>query len=88
MQKHAGSFDFILDCVSAPHDMDQLLGLLKLDATLCLVGLPEKPLLGHAVLPAGKTAVRPGRIGHRRHERDAGNARLFVLNIALRRRSR
>lgn len=44
MAKHAGSFDFILDCVSAPHDMNAYLGLLKLDATLCLVGLPEQPL--------------------------------------------
>jgi alcohol dehydrogenase (NADP+) len=42
--KHAGSFDFILDCVSAPHDINQYLGLLKLNGTLCLVGLPETPL--------------------------------------------
>ena len=44
MDKHAGSFDFILDTVSAPHDMDALLGQLKLNGTLCLVGLPEVPL--------------------------------------------
>ena len=44
MAKHAGSFDFILDCVSAPHDMDALLGQLKLNGTLCLVGIPEVPL--------------------------------------------
>ncbi|HVG27613.1 MAG TPA: NAD(P)-dependent alcohol dehydrogenase [Acidobacteriaceae bacterium] len=44
LKKHTGSFDFILDCVSAPHDMDALLGQLKLDGTLCLVGLPEVPL--------------------------------------------
>lgn len=41
---HAGRFDFILDCVSAPHDLNLYLQLLKLDGTLCLVGLPEKPL--------------------------------------------
>ena len=41
--KHASSFDFILDCVSAPHDINAYLGLLRLDGTLCLVGLPEKP---------------------------------------------
>ena len=45
MAKHAGSFDFILDCVSAPHDMNQMLGMLKLNATLCLVGLPDQPLV-------------------------------------------
>ena len=44
MAKHASSFDFILDCVSAPHDMDALLGQLRLNGTLCLVGLPDEPL--------------------------------------------
>ena len=42
--KHAGSFDFILDCVSAPHDVNQYLKLLQLNGTLCLVGLPEVPV--------------------------------------------
>jgi alcohol dehydrogenase (NADP+) len=41
--KHAGSFDFILDAVSADHDLNAYLQLLKLDGTLCLVGAPEKP---------------------------------------------
>jgi len=44
MRKHAGSFDFIVDCVSAPHDINAYLALLRLDATLCLVGLPDQPL--------------------------------------------
>lgn len=43
MQKHAGSFNFILDCVSADHDLNTYLQLLKLDGTLTLVGAPEKP---------------------------------------------
>jgi uncharacterized zinc-type alcohol dehydrogenase-like protein len=43
MAKHTGSFDFILDCVSAPHDLNAYLNLLRLDGTLCLVGLPETP---------------------------------------------
>ena len=42
--KHAGSFDFILDCVSAEHDINPYLSLLKRDGTLCTVGIPEKPL--------------------------------------------
>jgi alcohol dehydrogenase (NADP+) len=42
MQKHLGSFDFILDTVSAPHDLDSYLALLKRDAALTLVGAPEK----------------------------------------------
>ncbi len=43
MAKHAGSFDFILDAVSADHDVNALLGLLKRDGNLTLVGAPEKP---------------------------------------------
>ena len=48
MKKHAASFDFILDCVSAEHDINAYLTLLKLDGTLCLVGAPEKPLAVNA----------------------------------------
>ncbi|NYF77870.1 NAD(P)-dependent alcohol dehydrogenase [Granulicella arctica] len=44
MAKHAGSLDFILDCVSAPHDLNAYLNLLRLNGTLCLVGLPDQPL--------------------------------------------
>jgi uncharacterized zinc-type alcohol dehydrogenase-like protein len=43
MQKQAGSFDFILDTVSAEHDLNAYLGLLKLDGTMALVGAPERP---------------------------------------------
>jgi uncharacterized zinc-type alcohol dehydrogenase-like protein len=43
-EKHLGSFDFILDAVSAQHDVNQYLNLLKRDGTLVLVGAPEKPL--------------------------------------------
>jgi uncharacterized zinc-type alcohol dehydrogenase-like protein len=44
MQKHAGSFDFILDAVSADHDINAYLNLLRRDGALTLVGAPEKPL--------------------------------------------
>lgn len=43
MAKHAGSFDMILDTVSADHDLNAYIGLLKLDATLVLVGVPPSP---------------------------------------------
>lgn len=46
MNRHAGSFDFILDTVSALHDVNALLNLLKSDATLTLLGAPDKP---HAI---------------------------------------
>jgi len=44
MLKHAGSFHFILDAVSAEHDLNQYLALLKRDGTLVLVGAPSQPL--------------------------------------------
>jgi uncharacterized zinc-type alcohol dehydrogenase-like protein len=44
MQKHQGSFDFILDTVSAQHDLNSYLALLKRNGTLTLVGAPEQPL--------------------------------------------
>jgi uncharacterized zinc-type alcohol dehydrogenase-like protein len=44
MQKHASSFDFILDTVSAKHDINAYLNLLRLDGNITLVGAPEKPL--------------------------------------------
>jgi len=44
MQKHAGSFDFILDAVSADHDIDAYIQLLRRDGNITLVGAPDKPL--------------------------------------------
>jgi uncharacterized zinc-type alcohol dehydrogenase-like protein len=43
MQKHAGSFHFILDAVSAEHDINAYLNLLRRNGTLTIVGAPEKP---------------------------------------------
>lgn len=43
MAKHAQSFDFILNTVAAPHDLDQYTALLKRDGTHCLVGVPDSP---------------------------------------------
>jgi alcohol dehydrogenase (NADP+) len=43
MARHADSFDFILDTVSARHELEGLFALLKRDATLTLVGAPPEP---------------------------------------------
>jgi uncharacterized zinc-type alcohol dehydrogenase-like protein len=40
---HARSFDFILNTVAAPHNLDPFLGMLKRDGTMCLVGVPDAP---------------------------------------------
>ncbi|GMV49842.1 MAG: alcohol dehydrogenase [Nitrospira sp. OLB3] len=39
----AKHFDFILDTVSAPHDLNAYLELLKTDGTMILVGVPDTP---------------------------------------------
>jgi len=44
MQKHANSFDFILDAVAADHDINAYIALLRRDGNITLVGAPEKPL--------------------------------------------
>jgi len=44
MAAHAGTFDFILDTVSAKHDLNAYLNLLKRDGNLVLVGAPNEPL--------------------------------------------
>src|SRR5712675_2449715 len=44
LKKHAGSFDFILDAVSADHDINAYINLLGIDGNLTLVGDPAKPL--------------------------------------------
>jgi uncharacterized zinc-type alcohol dehydrogenase-like protein len=48
MKKYQNYFDFIIDTVSAPHDLNSYLSLLKRDGTLILVGVPPKPLEFHA----------------------------------------
>ena len=50
MQKHAGSFNFILDAVAADHDVNAYINLLGMDGDLTIVGAPEKP---HAVSAFG-----------------------------------
>ena len=44
MEKHAGSFDFILDTVSAQHDINAYLNLLARDGNLTIVGAPPESL--------------------------------------------
>ncbi|MEZ0129293.1 zinc-binding dehydrogenase, partial [Flavobacterium sp. LBUM151] len=44
MAKYARSLHFILDCVSAQHNIDEYLNLLKVDGNMVLVGAPMEPL--------------------------------------------
>lgn len=64
MKKHAGSFDFILDTISAEHDINTYLNMLGLDGNLTLVGAPEKPLAVSAfALLFGRKSLSGSLIG-------------------------
>ncbi len=64
MQRQAGSFDFILDTVSADHDLNAYLQLLRLDGNITLVGAPPKPLSVAAFsLIAGRRSLSGSNIG-------------------------
>jgi len=64
MKKHAGSFDFILDAVSAEHDINTYINLLRRDGNITLVGAPEKPLAVSAFgLIMGRHSLSGSAIG-------------------------
>lgn len=64
MKKHAGSFDFILDAVSAEHDINAYINLLRRDGNITLVGAPEKPLpVGAFGLLFGRRSLSGSLIG-------------------------
>jgi uncharacterized zinc-type alcohol dehydrogenase-like protein len=64
MKAHAGSFDFILDTVSAEHDLNAYLSMLKRDGAMVLVGLPEKPtMLAAGPLVFARRALSGSLIG-------------------------
>jgi len=65
MQAHAGSFDFILNTVAAPHVLDAFTALLKRDGTLCLVGAPASPHPSPSVMGLifGRKAIAGSLIG-------------------------
>ncbi len=64
MQKHAGSFDFILDTVSAEHDINAYINLLRRDGNITLVGAPGKPLgVSSFALIMGRRSLSGSNIG-------------------------
>jgi uncharacterized zinc-type alcohol dehydrogenase-like protein len=64
MQKHAGSFDFILDTIAAEHDINAYLNMLGRDGNITLVGAPEKPLAVSAfALLFGRRSLSGSLIG-------------------------
>lgn len=64
MSKHTGSFDFILDCVAAQHDINAYINLLKRDGNITMVGAPDKPLpIGVFGLIFGRRSLSGSAIG-------------------------
>jgi uncharacterized zinc-type alcohol dehydrogenase-like protein len=65
MAQHTGSFDFILNTVAAPHDLDAFLVLLKRDGAMVLVGAPGEPHPSPAVfnLIMGRRTLAGSLIG-------------------------
>jgi uncharacterized zinc-type alcohol dehydrogenase-like protein len=64
MRKHTGSLNFILDNVSADHDIRPFVNLLDMDGTLALVGAPPEPLKIAALsLIVGRRSVSGSNIG-------------------------
>jgi uncharacterized zinc-type alcohol dehydrogenase-like protein len=64
MKAHAGTFDFILDTVSAKHDLDVYLQMLKREGTMTLVGVPDKPAeLAAGALIFGRRSLAGSLIG-------------------------
>ncbi|MEO6916666.1 MAG: NAD(P)-dependent alcohol dehydrogenase [Chitinophagaceae bacterium] len=55
MAAFKGKLHFVLDAVSATHDINAYLGLLRVDGSLALVGAPEHPL------PVAAFSLIPGR---------------------------
>jgi len=64
MKKHAGSFDFILDTVSADHDINAYINQLGAYGSITLVGAPEKPLsVSSFGLILGRRSISGSNIG-------------------------
>ncbi|MHC3127819.1 zinc-binding dehydrogenase [Brevundimonas sp. GN22] len=65
MKAHSRSFDFILNTVAASHDLDAFTKLLKVNGTMCLVGVPEHahPSPSVGVLIGGRRSIAGSLIG-------------------------
>ncbi len=63
-QRLAGHFDVIIDTISAPHDLNAYLGLLRIDGAMVLLGVPPQPAkVGALSLIGGRKVLTGSLIG-------------------------
>jgi uncharacterized zinc-type alcohol dehydrogenase-like protein len=63
-KKLAGRFDLIVDTISAPHDLDAYLGMLRVDGAMVLLGVPPEAVPVHAFsLIGGRKSLAGSLIG-------------------------
>ena len=78
MAAHARSFDFILDTVSAPHDIDPFICICSsATARWCWSARPSSRSRRRRIRAAARPPRVAGGLGDRRHRRDAGDAGLL-----------
>jgi alcohol dehydrogenase (NADP+) len=63
-KKLAGRFDLIVDTISAPHEYDRYLGMMRIDGAMVLLGVPPTPAKVHAMaLIGGRKSLAGSLIG-------------------------
>ena len=62
MKSAGGSFDFLIDTISAPHDYNSYLGLLTLNGVMVVVGVPVEPASLYAFSLIGGNKVLAGSL--------------------------
>lgn len=72
MEQNANSFDFLLNTIPVSHDMNPYIGLLKRDATMCIVGAiePIEPGVNGGLIIRGRKSVAGSFIGGLKETQD------------------
>jgi uncharacterized zinc-type alcohol dehydrogenase-like protein len=63
LEKHASSFDFVVDTVSAKHDFESYLKLLAYGGTMVLLGVPEPSPVAPSALQSNRVRLVGSNVG-------------------------
>ena len=69
-RKNKSSFDFVVDTISAKHDFNEYLNLLRFEGTMILLGVPEPALLAPASLENSRRCLAGSNVGGTRDTRE------------------